>query len=235
MLNNISHSLQPSRGSVNFIWAQLYTVVNTGSIDKKRPGIQEALQTTYQYLTKTISMQAFTRNVNEGLRIMKQVHLTPPGTFSLLECAVWLKVQAHTCNEEWTKGRKIIDQLNNVLVTCSDIQIQLRKARESLAQIQEQLNNLTIQLRPLQTTIDKKVIDRQQLQRAWNIFSDNDSPIVATRLMKWINDEIRSQFSTGHPTKDLEMDAIFSAEIISAIQANPSSMLCITGLSLKRM
>src|SRR6266516_475672 len=29
MLNNISHSLQPSRGSVNFIWAQLYTVVNT--------------------------------------------------------------------------------------------------------------------------------------------------------------------------------------------------------------
>src|SRR6266487_1443997 len=29
MLNNISHSLQPSRGSVNFIWAQLYTVVNS--------------------------------------------------------------------------------------------------------------------------------------------------------------------------------------------------------------
>ncbi len=29
MLNNISHRLPPSRGVVNFIWAQLYTVVNT--------------------------------------------------------------------------------------------------------------------------------------------------------------------------------------------------------------
>ena len=28
MLNNISHRLPPSRGVVNFIWAQLYTVVN---------------------------------------------------------------------------------------------------------------------------------------------------------------------------------------------------------------
>src|SRR6266581_7353833 len=29
MLNNIFHSVPPSRGSVNFIWAQLYTVVDT--------------------------------------------------------------------------------------------------------------------------------------------------------------------------------------------------------------
>src|SRR5258708_33510237 len=29
MLNGISHRLQPSRGTVNFIWAQLYAVVNT--------------------------------------------------------------------------------------------------------------------------------------------------------------------------------------------------------------
>src|SRR3989440_7802426 len=29
MLNNIFHSLPPSRGSVNFIWAQLYSGVNT--------------------------------------------------------------------------------------------------------------------------------------------------------------------------------------------------------------
>src|SRR5438874_3043606 len=28
MLNTISHRLPPSRGVVNFIWAQLYTVVN---------------------------------------------------------------------------------------------------------------------------------------------------------------------------------------------------------------
>src|SRR6266849_2651525 len=28
MLNGISHRLPPSRGTVNFIWAQLYTVVN---------------------------------------------------------------------------------------------------------------------------------------------------------------------------------------------------------------
>src|SRR6266487_307297 len=28
MLNNIFHSVAPSRGSVNFIWAQLYTVVD---------------------------------------------------------------------------------------------------------------------------------------------------------------------------------------------------------------
>src|SRR6266566_7848147 len=31
MLNNISHRLPPYRGVVNFIWAQLYTVVNTFS------------------------------------------------------------------------------------------------------------------------------------------------------------------------------------------------------------
>src|SRR6266550_2277215 len=29
MMNGISHRLQPYRGTVNFIWAQLYTVVNT--------------------------------------------------------------------------------------------------------------------------------------------------------------------------------------------------------------
>ncbi len=32
MLNNISHRLPPYRGVVNFIWAQLYTVVNTPSL-----------------------------------------------------------------------------------------------------------------------------------------------------------------------------------------------------------
>ncbi len=32
MLNLMLHSLQPTRGPVNFIWAQLYTVVNSGKL-----------------------------------------------------------------------------------------------------------------------------------------------------------------------------------------------------------
>src|SRR6266516_1152253 len=40
MLNNISHSLQPSRGSVNFIWAQLYTVVNIPELKSFVAGIE---------------------------------------------------------------------------------------------------------------------------------------------------------------------------------------------------
>ena len=42
MLNNISHRLPPYRGVVNFIWAQLYTVVNTRDLIQQAKNKEDA-------------------------------------------------------------------------------------------------------------------------------------------------------------------------------------------------
>ncbi len=44
MLNNIFHSVPPSRGSVNFIWAQLYTVVDRGDVLRALGRDEEAIR-----------------------------------------------------------------------------------------------------------------------------------------------------------------------------------------------
>jgi DNA phosphorothioation-dependent restriction protein DptH len=48
MLNGISHRLQPSRGTVDFIWAQLYAVVNTGLGEMQKDIVYTSVRDAYR-------------------------------------------------------------------------------------------------------------------------------------------------------------------------------------------
>src|SRR5258708_4078785 len=118
MLNTISHRLPPYRGVVNFIWAQLYTVVNKTMVLYPEPKIRTPLTNLPETIEK------------KYLAALKVQDIEPSA------CAVLAgRTLEAVCNHEKAVGKTLADKINNLLTsnripkTLAEMAGQLRQIR----------------------------------------------------------------------------------------------------------
>src|SRR5437016_2973285 len=93
MLNNISHRLPPYRGVVNFIWAQLYTVVNNLLVNL--PMIFPRFSGSLGCMDQSLGKQR-----QNGLEDLLAAGLCPQNAPSLFHFAPFLSIAVSTALEE---------------------------------------------------------------------------------------------------------------------------------------
>ena len=190
------------------------STILAGKIDWKSSDIDEILKIAFQYLAKTLDIQQLIGCV----QTVEQLGLTPPTEKHLLGNIVRLKEIMPTYRVTWAKIQQLISQTEEVIDQLGTLDQQQKQAETSIQDKKTQLSSLTTQIDLLFQRQKAALQARQRATAALKALPQDVEEIIASRILAFINSELRKQLAVPGPMSSLELGIAFPRETMTTAQ-----------------
>ncbi len=214
---------------------KIFSAIISGTIDWSMPEVSKALA---YLLAETADRRQFIGRINDGLRIARQVGLTPSSEGQLLRCAVWLKEIAHTHNQSWTQSRQLIEQVEGEITLLEQLDQQRQTLAASIQTRKGHVQDLTTQIDALRAPLQQVTSEMRTLQRATNVLSqlpEHGAGSIVSFIQARIDAEQRTPSTGSGAFSLLEIAEVFPAEVLAAVQRDSSANFIELWRSAKRV